>query len=270
MDVDWIAGGHDGGDLETSRVQSRVAHWFDRYLKDDKSADTGPAFRVTRTLGTDTGDGESRLTGVTADTYPGLQSDEHRITLTGREQDFANPAGASPPAVSSLPGLGGGGLSQLSALGVGVSLDFPGQYAAFESAPARDDLRITGSPTVTVHVKSTTDDAVLFAKLYDVGPNGQQTLPSQLVEPLRVPGAKAGKDVTITLPAIDHDIDDGHRLRLVLASTDLGYASPAAPATYTVSLKSHLNVPEALSAKNTQAPLPAWVWWLPLAARCSP
>lgn len=265
VDVDWIAGGHDGGDLETSRVQSRVAHWFDRYLKDDKSADTGPAFRVTRTLGTDTGDGESRLTGVTADTYPGLQSDEHRITLTGREQDFANPAGASPPAVSSLPGLGGGGLSQLSALGVGVSLDFPGQYAAFESAPARDDLRITGSPTVTVHVKSTTDDAVLFAKLYDVGPNGQQTLPSQLVEPLRVPGAKAGKDVTITLPAIDHDIDDGHRLRLVLASTDLGYASPAAPATYTVSLKSHLNVPEALSAKNTQAPLPAWVWWLPLA-----
>ncbi|MER7563483.1 CocE/NonD family hydrolase [Streptomyces sp. NPDC097941] len=265
VDVDWIAGGHDGGDLEASRVQSRVAHWFDRYLKDDKSADTGPAFRVTRTLGTDTGDGESRLTGVTADTYPGLESDEHRITLTGREQDVSNPAGASPPAVSALPGLGGGGLSQLSALGLGVSLDFPGQYAAFESAPVRDDLQITGSPTVTVHVKSTTDDAVLFAKLYDVGPNGQQTLPSQLVEPLRVTDAKAGKDVTITLPAIDHDIDDGHRLRLVLASTDLGYASPTAPATYTVSLKSHLNVPAALSAKNTQAPLPAWVWWLPLA-----
>ncbi|MFG2458207.1 CocE/NonD family hydrolase [Streptomyces sp. NPDC048523] len=265
VDVDWIAGGHDGGDLEASRVQSRVAHWFDRYLKDDKSADTGPAFRVTRTLGTDTGDGESRLTGVTADTYPGLESDEHRITLTGREQDVSNPAGASPPAVSALPGLGGGGLSQLSALGLGVSLDFPGQYAAFESAPVRDDLQITGSPTVTVHVKSTTDDAVLFAKLYDVGPNGQQTLPSLLVEPLRVTDAKAGKDVTITLPAIDHDIDDGHRLRLVLASTDLGYASPTAPATYTVSLKSHLNVPAALSAKNTQAPLPAWVWWLPLA-----
>ncbi|MFG2800152.1 alpha/beta fold hydrolase [Streptomyces pseudovenezuelae] len=265
VDVDWIAGGHDGGDLETSRVQSRVAGWFDRYLKDDKSADTGPAFRVTRTLGTDTGDGETRLTGVTADTYPGLEGDDHMIALTGREQDFSNPAGASPPAVSALPGLGGGGLSQLSSLGVGVSLDFPGQYAAFESAPVRDDLRITGSPTVTVHVKSTTDDAVLFAKLYDVGANGGQTLPSQLVEPLRVEGAKAGKDVTVTLPAIDHDIEDGHRLRLVLASTDLGYASPAAPATYSVSLKSDLQVPTALSEKNTQAPLPAWVWWLPLA-----
>ncbi|MET7732356.1 alpha/beta fold hydrolase [Streptomyces sp. NPDC005402] len=265
VDVDWIAGGHDGGDLEASRVQSRVTHWFDRYLKDDKSADTGPAFRVTRTLGTDTGDGETRLTGVTADTYPGLESDDHKIALTGREQDFTNPAGASPPAVSALPGIGGGGLSQLSSLGVGVSLDFPGQYAAFESAPVKDDLQITGSPTVTVHVKSTTDDAVLFAKLYDVGANGQQALPSQLVEPLRVEGAKAGKDVTITLPAVDHDIDDGHRLKLVLASTDLGYASPTAPATYTVSLKGDLNVPTALSQKNTQAPLPAWVWWLPLA-----
>ncbi|MEU0024828.1 CocE/NonD family hydrolase [Streptomyces sp. NPDC006335] len=265
VDVDWIAGGHDGGDLETGRVQARVTYWFDRYLKDDKAADPGPAFRVTRTLGTDTGDGETRLTGVTADTYPGLESDDHKIALTGREQDFANPAGASPPAVSALPGLGGGGLSQLSSLGVGVSLDFPGQYAAFESAPVEDDLRITGSPTVTVHVKSTTDDAVLFAKLYDVGAKGQQTLPSQLVEPIRVEGAKAGKDVTITLPAIDHDLDDGHRLRLVLASTDLGYASPATPATYTVSLKGDLSVPTPLGEKNTQAPLPAWVWWLPLA-----
>ncbi|WP_086723960.1 CocE/NonD family hydrolase [Streptomyces sp. NRRL B-24085] len=265
VDVDWIAGGHDGGDLETSRVRDRVADWFDRYLKDEKSADTGPAFRVTRTLGTDTGDGETRLTGVTAGTYPGLAGDEHRIALTGRAQDFTNPAGASPPAVSALPGLGAGGLSQLSSLGVGVSLDFPGQYAAFESAPVEDDLRITGSPTVTVHVKSTTDDAVLFAKLYDVGGRGQQTLPSQLVEPIRVEGAKAGKDVTITLPAIDHEIDDDHRLRLVLASTDLGYASPAAPATYTVSLKGELHVPEPLGEKNTQAPLPAWVWWLPLA-----
>ncbi|AYC41119.1 Daunorubicin/doxorubicin resistance ATP-binding protein DrrA [Streptomyces griseorubiginosus] len=268
VDVDWIAGGHDGGDLETSRVQSRTASWFDRYLKGDKGADTGPAFRVTRTLGTGTGDGEPRLTGVTAGTYPGLEGDERRIALTGREQDFVNPAGASPPAVSALPGLGSaGGLAQLSSLGVGVSLDFPGQFAAFESAPVKNDLQITGSPTVTVHVKSTSDDAVLFAKLYDVSPGrgGRQTLPSQLVEPIRVEGAKAGKDVTITLPAIDHEIDDGHRLKLVLASTDLGYASPVTPATYTVSLKSDLHVPTALSEKNTQAPLPAWVWWLPLA-----
>ncbi|MDH6215836.1 CocE/NonD family hydrolase [Streptomyces pseudovenezuelae] len=266
VDVDWIAGGHDGGDMETGRVQSRVRAWFDRYLKDDKATDTGPAFRVTRTGGVDSTDGAALLRGASADSYPGLESGQKSIALTGRrEQTFDNPAGASPPAVSALPGLGGGGLAQLSSLGVGVSLDFPGQYARFESAPVGSGLRVTGSPTVTVHVKSTSDDAVLFGKVYDVGPGGTSpVLPSQLVTPIRVEGAKAGKDVTITLPAIDHEVEQGHRLRLVLASTDLGYASPTAPATYTVSLKGDLKVPTAPGVTTAAAPLPSWVWWLPL------
>ncbi|MFJ8056347.1 CocE/NonD family hydrolase [Streptomyces sp. NPDC096142] len=268
VDVDWIAGGHDGGDMETSRVQARVTSWFDRYLKDDKNTDTGPAFRVTRTGGIDSTDGAAQLRGASGSAYPGLESDPRSIALTGRrEQSFTNPAGASPPAISALPGLGStGGLSQLSSLGIGVSLDFPGQYAAFDSARLTTGLRITGSPTVAVHVKSTSDDAVLFGKVYDVGPSGtQQVLPSQLVTPLRVEGAKAGKDVTITLPAIDHDVQSGHHLRLVLASTDLGYASPAAPATYTVTLKSDLKVPTAPGVTTAAATLPSWVWWLPLA-----
>ncbi len=265
VDVDWIAGGHDGGNLETSRVQARVTAWFDRYLKDDKGVDTGPAFRVTRTGGVDSTDGTVPLRGASGDTYTGLENDRRKIALTGREQSFDNPAGASPPAISALPGLGGSGLGQLSAFGVGVSLDFPGQFASFESAPVTGDLRITGSPTVTVQVQSTDGQVVLFAKVYDVGPDGTQQLPSQLVSPVRVDGAKTGQDVTITLPAIDHDIEDGHRLRLVLASTDLGYASPASPATYTVSLKSELRVPTAPGVTTAAAPLPSWVWWLPLA-----
>jgi ABC-2 type transport system ATP-binding protein len=117
-----------------------------------------------------------------------------------------------------------------------------------------------------VHVESSTDDAVLFGKVYDVGPGGtQQVLPSQLVTPVRVEGARNGKDVSLTLPAVDHAVRKGHRLRLVLASTDLGYASPAAPATYTVSLKSALQVPTAPAVRTAAAPLPSWVWWLPLA-----
>ncbi|MFI2640236.1 CocE/NonD family hydrolase [Streptomyces sp. NPDC018610] len=268
VDVDWIAGGHDGGDLEGSRVQSRVKTWFDRYLKGDKGADTGPAFRVTRTGGVDSTDGAALLRGASADTYPGLASAPRAVALTGRAQRVQNPAGASPPAVSSLPGLGaaGGSLARLSAIGVGVSLDFPGQYAKFDSAPMTADLRVTGSPTVTVHVTSTSDDAVLFAKLYDVGPGeARPVLPAQLVDPVRVGGAKAGKDVALTLPAIDHEVQKGHRLRLVLASTDLAYASPSAPATYTVALRSGLSVPTAPGVTTAAAPLPAWVWWLPAA-----
>ncbi|MGW0515410.1 CocE/NonD family hydrolase [Streptomyces olivaceoviridis] len=267
VDVDWIAGGHDGGDMETSRVETRVRAWFDRYLKGDKGTDTGPAFRITRTGGVDSTDGTARLRGASAAAYPGLRDHPRTIALTGGTQRVANPAGASPPGVSALPGLGGsGGLAQLSALGIGVSLDFPGQYARFDSAPLTRDLRITGTPTATVHITSTRDDAVLFGKVYDVGPDGtRQVLPARLVAPFRVTGAKTGKDVTVTLPAIDHEVQKGHRLRLVLASTDLGYASPAAPATYTVSLKGGLRVPTAPSVTTAAAPLPAWVWWLPAA-----
>ncbi|MCS0604993.1 CocE/NonD family hydrolase [Streptomyces sp. LP11] len=267
VDVDWIAGGHDGGDMETGRVQNRVHAWFDRYLKGDEDTATGPAFRVTRTGGVDSTDGAAQLRGATADAYPGLRGHRESVALTGREQRVANPAGASPPGVSALPGLtGSGALSQLSALGTGVSLDFPGQYAHFDSAPLTRDLRVTGAPTATVHLTSTSDEAVLFGKVYDVGPDGSgQVLPAQLVTPFRVTGAKAGKDVTVTLPAIDHEVRKGHRLRLVLASTDLGYASPMAPATYTVSLKGNLSVPTAPAVTTAAAALPAWVWWLPAA-----
>ncbi|MEU3839089.1 CocE/NonD family hydrolase [Streptomyces sp. NPDC028635] len=267
VDVDWIAGGHDGGDLEAGRVQGRVTAWFDRYLKGGKSTATGPAFRVTRTGGVDSTDGTAQLRGASGDTYPGLHGSPRAIPLTGGPQRVDNPAGASPPAVSALPGLGGGtGLAQLSSLGLGVSLDFPGQYAAFESAPLTRDLTITGSPTATVHLTSTSDDTVLFGKVYDVGPGAARpVLPAQLVAPVRVEGARRGKDVTLTLPAIDHEVQRGHRLRLVLASTDLAYASPAAPATYTVSLKSDLSVPTAPGVTTAATPLPSWVWWLPLA-----
>ncbi|WP_037658073.1 S9 family peptidase, partial [Streptomyces aurantiacus] len=95
VSVDWIAGGHDGGDMETDRVEGRVGTWFDRYLKDDKGVDTGPAFRVTRTGGIDSTDGAATLRGASGDRYPGLASGVRKIPLAGRPQTFDNPAGAS-------------------------------------------------------------------------------------------------------------------------------------------------------------------------------
>ncbi|MFG2981968.1 alpha/beta fold hydrolase [Streptomyces sp. NPDC048258] len=265
VSVDWAAGGHDGGMREAGRAEARVTSWFDRYLKGDEGADTGPAFRVSRSGGIDSTDGQVQLRGASGERYPGLTSGPERFALTGREQTFANPAGGAPPALSSLPGIGG----QLAALGAGLSLDFPGQNARFESQPLAEDLRITGTPTVTLKVRSTAADgsAVLFGKVYDVGPDGrQQVLPSQLVAPVRVEDAQQGRSVELRLPAIDHSVEAGHRLRLVVAATDLGYATPAAPATYTVSAESPLAVPVAADVRTASAGLPAWTWWLPLGA----
>ncbi|MFD4322003.1 CocE/NonD family hydrolase [Streptomyces sp. NPDC058548] len=264
--VDWISGGHDGGDRETERVERRISTWFDRWLKKDTSVDTGPAFRVSRTGGVDSTDGQATLRAATADRYPGLTADATGIPLAGPAQTFANPAGAAPPAVSAVPGLGGG-VAGLSSLGVGLSLDFPGQHARFDAKPQDEPLRITGTPTVRVKVTSTATDgsAVLFAKVYDVGPDGrQQVLPAQLVAPVRVDGAEAGKSVTLTLPAIDHEVEAGHRLRLVVAATDLGYASPTVPAGYTVAVEGPLTVPTAPGLDTQATALPWWVWGLPL------
>ncbi|MFF6869253.1 alpha/beta fold hydrolase [Streptomyces sp. NPDC012450] len=264
--VDWTSGGHDGGDQEAERVERRVGAWFDRWLKKDASADTGPAFRVSRTGGVDSTNGRATTRAATADRYPGLASGTTDVPLGGAPRTFANPPGGAPPAVSAVPGLGGG-LSGLSSLGVGLSLDFPGQHARFDAKPQTGALRITGAPTVRVKVTSTAADgsAVLFAKVYDVGPDGrQQVLPAQLVAPVRVEDARNGRSVTLTLPAIDHEVEAGHRLRLVVAATDLGYASPAAPAAYTVAVEGPLTVPTAPGLTTRAAALPWWVWGLPL------
>ncbi|MFF4949721.1 alpha/beta fold hydrolase [Streptomyces chattanoogensis] len=263
--VDWTAGGHDGGDRETARVEARTKAWFDRYLKGDKGAGTGPAFRISRSGGVDSTNGSLRLRGADGDRYPGLDHDPHRVELAGRTRHFANPAGAGPPAVSSVPGVGA--LGGLSSMGAGLSVDFPGQYARFDSAPLRTPLHLTGSPTATVHVRADAADAVLFAKVYDVAPDGRrQVLPAQLVTPYRIQDARDGKTVRLRLPAVDHEFAAGHRLRLVLSATDLGYASPVRPAAYTVSLKSALTVPTAPQVHSAAAPLPAWTWQLPAAA----
>lgn len=267
VSVDWISGGHDGGDNETPRVEGRVGAWFDRYLKEETGTDTGPAFRVTRTGGIDSTDGAALRRGASSDTYPGLRSGGREIALGEGTKTFRNPAGSAPPAISAVPGLGGG-ISQLSSLGVGLSLDFPGQFGRFDSAPLDTSVRVTGTPTVRVTVKATEGrDAVLFGKVYDVSPDGrQQRLPAQLVAPYRITPDQQGKPVELALPAVDHEFDAGHRMRLVLSATDLGYASPAEPATYAVTLDGPLTVPTAPAVRTAAAALPWWTWGLPAAA----
>ncbi|MFZ4266352.1 alpha/beta fold hydrolase [Streptomyces arboris] len=267
VSVDWISGGHDGGDNETSRVEGRVGAWFDRYLKEETGTDTGPAFRVTRTGGIDSTDGAALKRGASSDTYPGLRSGGREIPLGEGTKTFRNPAGSAPPAISAVPGVGGG-LSQLSSLGVGLSLDFPGQFGRFESAPLATSVHVTGTPTVRVTVKATEGrDAVLFGKVYDVSPDGrQQVLPSQLVAPYRITPDQQGKPIELALPAVDHEFDAGHRMRLVFSATDLGYASPAEPATYTVTADGPLTVPTAPAVTTAAATLPWWTWGLPAAA----
>src|SRR5205807_2145328 len=73
---------------------------------------------------------------------------------------------------------------------------------------------------------------VLFAKLYDVAPDGSVTLPERIVSPVRV--ADVTRVVHIALPGIVKRWPAGHRIRLVLAASDGAYAGNTAVLPVTV------------------------------------
>jgi len=266
----WFAGGHDGGEQQPGYVDSLTAAWFTRWLGPGHapaSAGTGqPGFAVTRVLGIDPSTGGVTLGIAQAAAYPGLTGTTRTpVRLTGPPQAIDHPPGGAPPSLSGFPGLGplgavaGGGAS-------GVTFDMPGQSAAFTSAPLTSALQVTGSPSVRIRVTGAAP-VTLFAKLYDVDQAGHATLPAQLVAPVRVSGAQAGRVVTVALPAIDYSFAAGHRLRLVLTTTDFGYATPPAPAVYRVALAGPGVVAPADPALTvTGDGAPWWAWAAPVLA----
>jgi ABC-2 type transport system ATP-binding protein len=276
VDMVWFAGGHDGGDQETARLNSLTAQWFDRWLPPGQPAPPRPAasgqgatgqaatgqpgFAVTRVLGFDPSSDQASLGIATADGYPGLAGTTRALVrLTGPPQLVVSPAGGAPASISVFPGLGPLGPA-------GLTFDMPGQSAAFTSAPLASPVQLTGSPTVRIRV-SGAPVVTLFAKIYDVDQAGNATLPNQLVSPFRVTGAQHGRVVTVALPGLDYGFAAGHRLRLVLTTTDFGYASPSAPAVYQVALAGPgVTMPGDPALTVVTGGVPWWVWAAPAAA----
>jgi ABC-2 type transport system ATP-binding protein len=264
VDMVWFAGGHDGGDQETARVDTLTGQWLGRWLapgRPARSAGTGqPGFAVTRVLGFDPSTDQASLGIATTGSYPGLGgATRTAIRLAGPPQAVVNPAGGTPASISVFPGLGSLGAA-------GLTFDMPGQGAAFTSAPLPSAHQVTGSPTVRIRVAGP-PGVTLFAKVYDVDQAGNATLPNQLVAPLRLSGPQAGRVVTVTLPAIDYNFAAGHRLRLVLTTTDFAYATSSAPVVYQVALAGPgLVMPEDPALTVVTGGLPWWVWAAPAAA----
>ena len=229
----WFAGGHDGGNQETSQVNQLTEQWFDRWLKPGTTAGV-PAFAVSRELGFDAFDraGAARRGHRTALPRPGRDPARRGRPARARA-DHHQPAGrrAAGHVGAARPG------SSPPATG-GMGLPMPGQSAAFTSAPLAAPLQQTGSATVRVRLSGAADITV-FATVYDVDQAGNATLPSGLAAPVRVTSganSSAPRTVTVTLPAMDYQFAAGHRLRLVLTSTDFGYATSGTAAAYRVAL----------------------------------
>jgi ABC-2 type transport system ATP-binding protein len=274
VSVLWYAGGHDApaSDRVTGELRQRVGDWFDRHLRDDGGADV-PGFEFPAPTGLGTAGTVGRVQGgsrtVSAERYPGLgeggAADRTEFALEGSVQPVVNPAGGTPAALTTVPGLG----ALTAALG-GSTLEIPGQSARFDSAPLDEAVEVVGAPTVDLEVSAAGGSATLFAKLYDVAPGGSTTLPGGLVAPLALTGLSADPAaptrVSVTLPAIVHRFEAGHTMRLVVSSTDQGFALPVEPAVHSVALAdgaAGVSVPGVEG--RTEASTGADRWWLLLA-----
>jgi ABC-2 type transport system ATP-binding protein len=267
--VVWYTGGHDGG-KPGPELRGQIADWFDYHLR-DRGTDPGEGLEYA-VQGALRVQGAPSVRTVHADTYPGLRGAQattrRQLKVYGPEQTIINPPGGNPASISSLPGLGAM-IGTSSRLVNQLSIDLPGQSARFDSRPLSEQLLIAGSSTVSIHLSAVPgaapppqDGAVLFAKLYDVAPDGSsRVLPGSAVSPFRIPALPADGspvDVTVTLPAVVRPVESDHRVELVIATTDQAYATPVQAAAYRVSIADDLAVQvPVVSGTRTGGELPA-------------
>ncbi len=268
--VDWFTGGHDGGQgprSDRDRLRFLTIRWLDYYLL-GQGEDPGTGFTFSRVTGFDAETRRISTSGFSTDAYPGLGGVGAPLSFTvaGPPQRIANPPDGNPAAMSSLPG----GVGSFSSFLTGVALEVPGQNANFISEPLPSNVDLVGSPTVQIRAASPTGEAVLFVKLYDTDPQAGSSLPFGLAAPVRLTGLPAdieqAQPVTVTLPAIVHRFEAGHRLRLTIATSDQAYASPVAPTIYTVGVLpegSTVTLPQVTGSPVTN---PEVIWRYVLAA----
>ncbi|QWF77231.1 alpha/beta fold hydrolase [Amycolatopsis sp. CA-230715] len=240
----WYPGGHDGGQ-PGPKLRASIGDWLSFHLT-GTGADPGTGFRYD-VQGTLRANGAPSVRSVEAPAYPGLASgttERRDVALSGPPQTVVNPPGGSPAAVSGMPGLNGIASSSSRLAGL-FGIDQPGQSARFTSAPLGAQLLVAGASTVRLTVSAQPSggtapgEAVLFVKLYDVGPDGARTLPSNTLAPIRVTGLPADgspREVPVTLPAIVRPVESGHALQLSVSTTDQSYAGSTTAAAYRIGL----------------------------------
>jgi ABC-2 type transport system ATP-binding protein len=269
--VAWFTGGHDGGpgpQSDQDRTRYLTLQWLDHYVRG-----TGPTpattFTYSRVAGFSALDRGLVTNGYSVPAYPALTgTGSATVTVRGPAQPVANPPNGNPAALSSLPGVS----DRLSAVLNNAATDLPGQAARFDSAPVTSAVEIVGAPTVQLRAASPTGRAVLFVKLYDVDQNGAATLSAGLVAPVRLTGlprdVAAARPVTVTLPAVVRRIDPGHRLRIVAATSDQAFLTPAQPTTYTVAVGAAGDSAAVTLPTVVGTPIadPQALWWYVLAA----
>ncbi|MCU4182741.1 CocE/NonD family hydrolase [Acidiferrimicrobium sp. IK] len=228
-----------------------IKHFYDRWLRATPGVSTGPAVQYFRPWVSYTGSAAAAY--GTAPSWPVGTS--RSLYLSGGSPAAAGALVPSSEAVVAgsqtflNTGPTGTSYSETSAVqdtqpfsSIPPS-DTPGTFAAYSSAPLPSPVDVVGIPKLTVRLTSSVGtgtptspatDPVVYAKLYDVAPDGTRTLADRLVAPVRV--TDTSRPVTITLPGVSAQYAAGHRIELVIASGDDAYFGNRTPEAYTVSV----------------------------------
>ena len=242
--MEWFAGGHDGAAPDQA-VRDAIGEWFDFHLA-GRGDDPGTGFAYTVASGVRIGDDGPAGRTIAAPAYPGLPGAAPLLTaplpVTGAPQAVVNPAGGNPAAITSFPGLGSS-LGSLTGRLAAATAELPGQSARFGTPPLEHSLLLTGAPRVQLAVSRVPGqpapaEAVLFARVFEVTPDGQQTLLGGAVAPMRVavPADGSPAAVTVTLPGVVAPVESGNSLVISVGTTDQGFAGTTEPAVWRVAL----------------------------------
>ncbi len=276
----WFEGGHDGG---APPAQDDLQAWFKRYLTDTGRERSGlpiatfgapvPPVRRTAAVRVLTHDAPPASVGSAAGigrtgTVDGPDSSAIRLAPspgTASPQRLISPPGGEPAGIIGLPGLtglpdstGGSGDSNgtdlandafaASAQAAYRLAALPGQVATFDTAPLDHTITVVGSPRLQLSAASTGSDVTVFVSLWKVTPTGN-TLPRRLVTPVKA-AIKPGRasTVEVALPAATYLLEAGSTWRVLVSSTEGGYAVPTDARLYSVSL----------AGATLALPTPAW------------
>ncbi|MFD0840055.1 S15 peptidase family protein [Williamsia serinedens] len=230
----WQQWGHSGGpapgeydrahpDRTTQYEVGRTLDWLDHHLK-GLDVDTGPQFAYFRNWVPYTG---IATPAYASDSYPVGTTSSFRLSAGQGLLDGAIVAAGAPArpggATIRTPLLGGrtqtGPYDDAPDSGKPVRQD-PGTYARWDTAPRTTPLDVVGIPTMRLRLRAL-GQPLVFAKIYDVAPDGSADLINGLVSPIRV--ADPTEPVTVTLSGLVHRFAVGHRLRVEIAGGDQSF-----------------------------------------------
>jgi predicted acyl esterase len=166
----FLDSGHQRGtnkpaDLE--RYRRHLGAWMDRYVKGDRSADVLSGVEaLTQTCPSDAPSGGP----YRAPSWPQLRRGE--VRFSSAEAVTVTNAGGDPDVARAIDPVGGGGDACASV----AASDEPGTANFRLPAATGRGYTLMGPPTIVADLRTTGTFPQLAARLWDVAPDGQQTL----------------------------------------------------------------------------------------------